>query len=241
MALPRYSAAYDSNKDVLPHFVPGSRWGKARLAALLLIFAILAIGYREQSGFLLSRTPAIWNYVLYSPREGDVVFQSLPHGELVDAIEGVTHSPFSHCGVVLRNDDGKWVVVESIGNVHETPLFQWIFRGRGGWLAAYRLADKDASFIPAFKKALLGCSGYSYDFDYDMDHAKNCVYCSDLVFLAFRRASGETMGTLQRLGDLDWQGHRDFIRAEANGQLPLDRTMITPASLAQATQLHRVY
>jgi len=74
-----------------------------------------------------------------------------------------------------------------------------------------------------------------------MDHAKNCVYCSDLVFLAFRQASGETMGTLQRLGDLDWRGHRDFIRAEANGQLPLDRTMITPASLAQATQLHRVH
>jgi len=241
MALPKYSAAHDSNKDVLPHFVPASRLGRARLAALLLIFVTLALVYREQSGFLLSRTPAFWNYALYSPREGDVVFQSLPHGELVDAIEGVTHSPFSHCGVVLRNDAGKWVVIESIGTVHETPLFQWIFRGRGGSLEAYRLADKDASFIPAFKKALLGYSGYSYDFDYDMAHAKDCVYCSDLVFLAFKQASGEPMGTLQRLGDLDWKGHRDFIRAEANGTLPLDRVMITPASLARATQLHRAY
>jgi hypothetical protein len=226
---------------MLSHLVPANRWGQVRLALLLLVFAVLAFVYRDQSWFLLSRGPALWNYACYSPREGDVVFQSLPHGDLVDAIEGVTHSPLSHCGVVLRDDTGKWVVIESIGNVHETPLFQWIFRGRGGRFEAYRLDDKDAASVPAFKKALLGYSGFSYDFDYDMSHSTNCVYCSDLVFLAFKQASSESMGTLQRLGDLDWKGHRDFIRTEANGKLPLDRVMITPASLAQASQLHRVY
>ena len=38
----------------------------------------------------------------YMPRDGDVVFQSLPHNPLVNAIEGATNSRFSHCGIVAR-------------------------------------------------------------------------------------------------------------------------------------------
>ena len=39
----------------------------------------------------------------YQPREGDILFQSLPHGELVDAIEGIAESNRSHCGVLMRS------------------------------------------------------------------------------------------------------------------------------------------
>jgi len=48
-------------------------------------------------------------YLKYEPREGDVVFQSLPHGPVVWAIEGVTKSPYSHCGIV-GSRDGRWIV-----------------------------------------------------------------------------------------------------------------------------------
>lgn len=34
----------------------------------------------------------------YAVQEGDILFQPLPHGPLVDAIEGVSLSIFSHCG-----------------------------------------------------------------------------------------------------------------------------------------------
>jgi hypothetical protein len=221
------------------YLVPTSRWGRWRMAVLFVV--LLVVIYTHQNRFLLlvSRTPAIYEYLLYFPREGDVVFQSLPHADLVDAIEGITHSPYSHCGVVLR-DEGRWVVIESIGNVHETPLFSWILRGRGGSFAAYRLDTKYAPQVASFKKALLVYSGYPYDFDYNMDHPDG-VYCSDLVFLAFQKATGEKMGKLQRLGDLDWRAYRSFIAGQTNGQLPLDRVLISPASLAQAPQLHRVF
>ena len=221
------------------HFLSSHRAGRFRLLALLLVFAALAYFNREQCYFLLTRAPALYYYARYSPQEGDVVFQSLPHGDLGDAIEGSTHSPYSHCGVVLRNEQGKWVVIESIGNVHETPLFPWILRGRGGRVAAYRLDPKYAARIPEFKKDLLAYAGYPYDFDYDMSQHQ-AVYCSGLVYLAFDQASGEKMGKVERLGDLDWKGYQSFIRAEANGKLPLDRLMITPAALAQAPQLHRI-
>ena len=218
---------------------PNKRSGRWRLAILLAVFAVLGYVNREQCSFLLKRAPALYYYFHYSPQEGDVVFQSLPHGALVDAIEGVSHSSYSHCGVVLLNGQRKWVVIESLGNVHETSLFTWIFRGRGGSFTAYRLDSKYAVFIPRFKKDLLAYTGYPYDFDYDMSRHQG-VYCSDLVYLAFDKASGEKMGELERLGDLDWKPHRNFIQAEENGKLPLDRLIITPASLAEAAQLHRV-
>jgi hypothetical protein len=219
---------------------PSNRAGRIRLLFLAAVFAILAFVYREQCLFLLTRMPVVVYYFQYPPREGDVVFQSLPHGDLVDAIEGITHSPYSHCGVVLRNDKNQWMVVESIFNVHETPLFLWMLRGRGGDFTAYRVDEKYSPLLPDFKKDPLSYLGRPYDFDYDLTKAP-AVYCSDLVYLAFDQASGEKMGTLEKLGDLDWKPYEPFIKSEQRGGLPLDREMITPASLARASQLHEVY
>ena len=220
--------------------IPPDRTGRIRLLAVLAVFAVLAFAYRDQCSFLLNRAPVVYYYFRYAPQEGDVVFQSLPHGDLVDAIEGITHSPFSHCGVVLRNEAGQWVVIESIFNVHETPLFLWLMRGRGGNFAAYRLDAKYAPLIPEFKKDLLAHAGQPYDFDYDMAKGDG-AYCSSLVYLSFDQAAGEKMGTLEKLGDLDWKPFEHFIETEQPGKLPLDRAMITPASLAKAPQLHEIY
>jgi len=209
---------------------PILRW---RLLSLVFVFVLLAFFFRGQ-------LPLLYVYASYSPQEGDIVFQSLPHNDLVDAIEGITHSPWSHCGVVLRNDRGQWVVIESIQNVHEVSLFSWILRCRDGNFAAYRLDPKYSSLLPVFKKKLLTYSGQPYDFDYDMNKGHG-VYCSSLVYLAFVQASGEKLGTLKKLGDLDWQPYEAFIKSEQGGALPLDRMMITPASLARAPQLHEVY
>ena len=52
----------------------------------------------------------------YAVQEGDILFQPLPHGALVDAIEGVSVSIYSHCGIVVRKD-GAWFVLEAIGDV----------------------------------------------------------------------------------------------------------------------------
>ena len=220
--------------------LPSNRAGRLRLLTLLFVLALLAYFNRAQCAFLINRSPVIYYYFRYSPQEGDVVFQSLPHdGSIVDAIEGITHSPYSHCGVVLRNDKNQWVVIESIMNVHETPLFLWMLRGRGGAFAAYRLDPKYSSHIAEFKSDLLSYLGRQYDYNYDMTNGQT-VYCSDLVYLAFEKASGEKMGTLEKLGDLDWKPYEHFIEYDQGGKLPLDRVMITPASLSEAPQLHLV-
>ncbi len=80
---------------------------------------------------------SLWQLSVYHPVDGDVVFQSLPHGEVVDAIEGITGSPWSHCGVVVY-EHHCWFVTEAIDKVRKTFLPLWIMRGRGGYFEAYR-------------------------------------------------------------------------------------------------------
>jgi len=126
---------------------PGNRAGQLRLAGFLCALLVAAyFGHLQDYYF----------YFQYQPKEGDIIFQSLPHNDLVDAIEGITHSPYSHCGVVLKDDHDVWVVIEAIGNVHETPLLGWIKRGRCGDFTVYRLDPKYDSLIPKFKPFLAG-------------------------------------------------------------------------------------
>jgi hypothetical protein len=174
----------------------------------------------------------------YEPQEGDIVFQSLPHNPLIDAIEGSTESPFSHCGIMHRTESG-WRVIEAIGPVRETLLPTWIEQGREQQYTVFRLRDKYRSKIPEFIKAAQSYEGRPYDIHYDLDDA--AIYCSELIYKAFQRVTGEELGRLQALGDLKWQPHRAVIELIEGGKVPLDRKMITPRSLSEATQLAKIF
>ena len=198
---------------------------------ILLVVALLCTCY-------FSNAQVFYYYLAYSPKEGDIIFQSLPHDGLVDAIEGVTHSPFSHCGVVIR-ENNKWVVIEAISNVHTTPLLGWMLRGRSAGIAVYRLNSKYEYEIPDFKKNLNSYLGLPYNYDYTMSDKE--MYCSGLIYKAFFKTTGEQMGNLEKLGDLDWKPFESFIKSDQGNELPLNRIMITPASLSHANQIHEIY
>lgn len=173
----------------------------------------------------------------YNVQEGDLVFQSLPHSPLVDTIEDATQSPYSHCGIVAQSD-GRWMVIEAIGPVKETPLSRWISQGRGGGFAAYRLNPTFAEKIPAIvaqaRRYLGRPNGIHFRFD------DEGIYCSELIFNAIKDATGRTVGKIQRLGDLNWRPHADFISSMEN-DIPLEREMITPRALTEAAEITKIY
>lgn len=170
---------------------------------------------------------------VYFPQEGDLLFQSLPHNEVIDAIEGSTGSPFSHCGIVVKGTEGWWVL-EAIGPVKHSHLKRWVEQGRELKFAAFRLKAELRPKVPAMIAEARKFLGRPYDIQYDLDDAK--IYCSELIYKGWLAATGEKMGRLVKLGELDWKPHESVIRAIAGG-LPLDREMITPRDLAAATQL----
>lgn len=174
----------------------------------------------------------------YEPKHGDVVFQSLGSSPLIDMIEGCTKSAYSHCGIVLQKD-GKWLVVEAIGPVREIPLEQWIRNGTKNGFAAYRLKAGYTAKADAFVKAATTFLGKPYDIRYRLDDEK--IYCSELVFKAFRKATGEELGRLIKLKELDWKPYEPLIKQIENGDVPLEREIITPVAVSRAKQLERVY
>lgn len=178
----------------------------------------------------------------YSPQEGDVLFQSLPDLpglDLVDAIEGSTGSPYSHCGMVFR-DGPDWKVIEAIGPVKETPLDDFVARGRKRAFWAYRPKEELQKSVPAALAAMKLDLGKPYDVHYRFDD--EAIYCSELIRRGWKTATGENLGETVTLGSLNWQPYRTVIEAiEGTGKLPLDREMITPRDLARAPQLRQVY
>lgn len=178
----------------------------------------------------------------YRPAEGDILFQSLPNPpglDLVDAIEGATGSPYSHCGMVFR-EDGEWKVIEAIGPVKVTPLRQYIARGRGKRVWAYRFGEAGRRHVPAALDAMRKDLGKPYDPRYRFDG--EAIYCSELIRRGWKAATGRDLGETVTLGSLNWRPYQPVIEAiEGPGNLPLDREMITPRDLARAKELRRVF
>ena len=168
-----------------------------------------------------------------------MIFQSLPYGPVVLAIEGVTRSPYSHCGVVGQKD-GQWVVYESIGKVRITSLKEFLFRGRDGGFVAYRLREKCREHVP---KMLACCENYlgrPYDYRYQLDDES--IYCSELIYKSFRDATdGQQLGELRKFGEMNWRPYETLIRQIEGGDVPINREMITPRDLARAKQLEPVF
>lgn len=162
-------------------------------------------------------------------RHGDLVFQSLPGSALIDAIETSTHSPLSHCGIAVVAD-GAVSVIEAIGPVRTVAWDLWKNQGRDGRVLVARLADP--ARIDAMIAAARAYDGLPYDVHYDLDDA--AIYCSELIWKAYRSAYGGELAAPVRLGDLDWKPIEPVIRFIENGALPLDRRMVTPVSLVRS-------
>jgi hypothetical protein len=177
----------------------------------------------------------LWVNTIYSPREGDIVFQSLSRSsDLVRAIEGITNSPYSHCGMVVQ-DEGHWFVYEALGKVRKTPLWDFISRGRGCRMDVFRFKASFNSDIPEIVKRLDHYKNLPYDAKYKMDDQN--IYCSELVYKAHHLATGRTLGELDKLGELNWEPYVKTIEKYERGPVPLDREMITPVGMSQSEEL----
>jgi hypothetical protein len=208
---------------------PDSTAGRVRYAIILAAFAALIGCYRldRAVGFYIS-----------DKQEGDILFQSLPHMDLVDAIEGISLSEWSHCGVLVKHE-GKWQVAEAIGEVRYTPLHVWLLRGRKCKVESYRVRQLPPAAYASINSGIKKLLGRSYDFSYAPDDTE--IYCSELVYKVYHRELGVSVGSWERLGDLNWKPYEAFIRKMEDGGLPLDRLMVTPVSLTRSPLVSRIF
>ncbi|HNW99714.1 MAG TPA: YiiX/YebB-like N1pC/P60 family cysteine hydrolase [Bacteroidales bacterium] len=174
----------------------------------------------------------------YFPKTGDMVFQTISGSKLTNAIAGITQSEYTHCGIV-DFQKGKWVVIEAYGKVRVFPMNEWISQGNFKRYAVCRLKPGLDKKIPDLMTEVRKMIGKPYDYGFDTTDA--AIYCSELIYKAYKKATGQYIGKTNKLGELNWKPHEKYIRSQCKGKLPLDRELITPKAIAEAGEVEMVF
>lgn len=128
------------------------------------------------------------------------------------------------------------MVLEAIGPVKYTGLYDYVSRARDRKFHVYRFREEYEKHIEPTISEAKEYIGVPYDIRYRLD--EEAIYCSELIYKAFKKATGEELGKLQSFGELNWEPYRStVIKYEGSNTIPVDRLMITPISLSRAKQL----
>lgn len=174
----------------------------------------------------------------YKPQKGDILFQEMPGSKLTNAIRGIIGSKFTHCGI-LDYRNGEWMVIEALGEVRAISLKEWIRQGSLDQFAAYRIKENSQLKIENIMAEVAKMLGKPYD--YGFETSDSCIYCSELIYKAVIKACGDSLGTMEELGTLNWKPYEQYIRSLCAGDLPLDRKLITPKAVSEAEQLQMIF
>jgi len=175
-------------------------------------------------------------------RDGDLIFQTSLSAQS-KAIQLATHSEYSHCGIIFKQQE-NYIVLEAVEPVKQTPLDKWIARGKGGHFVIRRLKNAGQVLTPSalqnMKQISEGFVGKSYDLYFSWSDDK--IYCSELIWKIYQRATGLEIGKLQKLGDFDLSDERVKQKlAERYGDnIPLNDTVISPVSIFNSELLTTV-
>jgi uncharacterized protein YycO len=175
-------------------------------------------------------------------RDGDIVFHASQSSQS-DALRRATGSTYTHMGVVFFAN-GSPVVLEAVGPVKFTPLEDWIQRGVDRRYVVKRLANRDAlSPVEAarLKAAAVRYLGRPYDSFFEWSDER--IYCSELVWKAYKNALGIEIGVLQRLRDFDLADPvvAATLKERFGDAVPTEEIVISPASMFASDKLRTVY
>lgn len=164
---------------------------------------------------------------------GDLIFQTSLSGQS-KAIQLATKSKYSHCGLIYKEGNGLYVF-EAVQPVKRTPLDKWIARGQNGKYVVKRLKNAEQilthSTVKKMKKVGDSFKGKNYDstFEWSDDN----IYCSELIWKIYQRATGIEIGKLEKLSDFDLTNDvvKKKIKDRYGTNIPANEIVISPASI----------
>ena len=206
---------------------------------ILAITAVVAIAFvavvKTQPARSLRHRQAAWNHVI---APGDLLFQDIDCGLRCDLIRLVTHSPYTHVGIVLADAKNQPVVWEAFEPVGPTPLLDFVERGRGGLLAIYRLEPALLEKLPAIAASVEAMRGKPYDADYQWDDER--IYCSELIEKAVEQGAGVQLAAPHPLGPGAFGQYAATIKRVSKGKLTEQSPLTSPLDLTRSPHVQRI-
>ncbi len=175
-------------------------------------------------------------------KTGDVIFQTSKSSQSI-AIQLATNSKYSHCGIIYEKD-GHFSVLEAVETVKNTPLSDWIANGKDGHFVIKRLKNDEqfltTQTIQKLKTAAELVKGKKYDSAFEWTDEK--MYCSELVWKIYQRATGIEIGNCQKLGDFNLTDERvqRQLKNRYGDIIPVDELVISPAAIFKSDRLMMV-
>lgn len=175
-------------------------------------------------------------------QNGDLIFQTSLSRQS-KAIQLATKSKYSHCGLIYKN--GKdYFVFEAVQPVKLTPLDKWIARGKDSKFVIKRLKNADKILTPSTLEKMKEIGdqfiGKSYDLTFEWSDDK--IYCSELIWKVYLRATGLEIGQLQKLKDFDLsnQAVQAKMKERYGNRIPMDEIVISPVAIFDSDLLMTV-
>lgn len=213
---------------------------KKAIITISILCILLIAGLSIKNKLYNSTSKEIQSLILKEEiHDGDIIFQ-VSLSSQSKAIQQATKSKYSHCGIIYK-DKGKYYVYEAVQPVKLTPLKNWIARGKGEHFVVKRLRDADKILTPVnlakMKKEGEKFRGRNYDLTFEWSDDK--IYCSELVWKIYKRATGLEVGKLQTLGEFDLTSDivREKLKERYGNKLPKDEIVISPASIYESDLL----
>lgn len=172
-------------------------------------------------------------------QNGDLIFQTSLSAQS-KAIQLATKSVYSHCGLIYK-DGTDFYVFEAVQPVKRTPLDKWIARGKDGKFVIKRLKNAEKILTPEILNNMKQISeefnGKSYDLTFEWSDDK--IYCSELIWKIYQRATGIEIGRLQKLGDFDLSNDavKKKMKERYGDKIPIEESVISPAAIFESELL----
>jgi len=172
-------------------------------------------------------------------KDGDLIFQTSLSRQS-KAIQVATKSKYSHCGLIYKNGN-DFYVFEAVQPVKLTPLDKWIARGKDGKYVIKRLRNADSVLTPTIleKMKQIGnqFAGKNYDLTFEWSDDK--IYCSELIWKVYQRATGIEIGKLEKLSNFDLTN--EAVKAKLleryGDKIPMNEIVISPVSIFNSDKL----
>jgi hypothetical protein len=208
------------------------------------LFALWLFLQGCSSGDVRPNTPGLPSTPPPAPfKTGNIIFQVSLSGQ-GKAIQLATHSPYTHCGIIVTSEQLKsYYVLEAVQPVKLTPLEKWIERGEGGHYVIKQLKN-DSMITNKEKSAFLSESKKYLGKDYDLffDWSDDRIYCSELVWKLYKSVLGIEIGKLQKLKDFDLSNPvvQQKLKQRYGNNIPYEEQVISPAAIFDCPLLKTV-